>query len=162
MKKALLAGFVVVSFLAYSFHQRNDGGGRLILRSAESSSGTPSNVISSPTGSGVNSKQPTSSGDGAAQVVGYKNGVYTGSVEDAYYGYVQVQVTITDGKISDVTFLQHPNDNETSRYINSQAMPYLKQEAIQAQSAHVNTITGATDTSLAFIQSLTAALSHAS
>lgn len=91
----------------------------------------------------------------------YKDGIYTGSVEDAYYGYVQVQVTVSNGLITDVSFLQYPSDNGTSRFINSQAMPMLKSEAIQAQSARVDIISGASDTSMAFQNSLSSALSGA-
>lgn len=91
----------------------------------------------------------------------YVDGSYTGSVADAYYGNVQVQAIISGGKISDVQFLQYPNTHSTSVYINSQAIPYLKQEAIQAQSANVDIVSGATDTSMAFQQSLAAALAQA-
>lgn len=157
-KKVLLSGFVIVAFLLYSFHQRNDGG-RPVLKAAPATPGAATNSPTTPLGANDSRAGTPRS---VTQATGYKDGTYTGSVEDAYYGYVQVQVTISGGRISGVTFLQHPNDNETSRYINSQAMPYLQQEAVQAQNAQVNTITGATDTSLAFIQSLTAALSHAS
>ena len=91
----------------------------------------------------------------------YKNGTYTGSVEDAYYGNIQVQAVISGGKITDVVFLQYPNDNGTSIYINSQAMPLLKQEAIAAQSAQVDGISGASSTSPAFTASLSNALNQA-
>ena len=91
----------------------------------------------------------------------YKDGTYTGSTEDAYYGNVQVSATVSGGKLSDVNFLQYPDSHDTSVMINQQAMPYLKQEAIQAQSAQVQVISGATFTSQAFIQSLTNALSSA-
>lgn len=91
----------------------------------------------------------------------YKDGSYTGSVANAYYGNVQVQVSVSGGKITNVQFLQYPNDNPNSQYINSQATPYLKQEALQAQSAQVNGVTGATLTSQAFVQSLSSALSQA-
>jgi len=91
----------------------------------------------------------------------YKNGEYTGNVEDAFYGNVQVKIIISSGKISSVQFLDYPQDRQTSVYINSQAMPYLKQEAIQAQSANVDIISGATATSQAFIQSLASALAQA-
>lgn len=91
----------------------------------------------------------------------YKNGTYTGDVADAFYGNIQVQVTISGGKISDVVFLQYPNDRETSIMINSQAMPLLKQEAIQAQSANIDGVSGATASSGAFVQSLQSALSKA-
>jgi uncharacterized protein with FMN-binding domain len=91
----------------------------------------------------------------------YKDGMYAGSVQDAYYGNVQVQVTIKGGKITDVTFLQSPNDNRTSQYINSQAMPVLTREAIQTQSANISGVSGASATSPAFIASLTDALNQA-
>ena len=92
---------------------------------------------------------------------GYTDGTYTGSVADAYYGNVQVEVTIQNGAITDVTFLQYPNDRSTSRYINGQATPILAQEVIKAQSASVDGVSGASDTSQAFIQSLSSALSQA-
>lgn len=91
----------------------------------------------------------------------YADGSYTGSAIDAYYGTVQVNAIVKNGQLADVQFLQYPNDRSNSRYINSQAMPLLTQEAIQAQSAQVNGVSGATFTSQAFQQSLTAALALA-
>lgn len=91
----------------------------------------------------------------------YVDGNYTGSAADAYYGNVQVQAVVSGGKLTNVQFLQYPNTHSTSVYINSQAMPYLTQEAIQAQSANVDIVSGATDTSMAFQQSLAAALAQA-
>ncbi len=91
----------------------------------------------------------------------YVDGTYTGGSADAYYGSVQVQVTVSGGKIADVQFLQYPNDRGTSRAINSQAMPLLRSEAITAQNAQVNGVSGASDTSAAFRESLASALSQA-
>jgi uncharacterized protein with FMN-binding domain len=91
----------------------------------------------------------------------YTDGSYTGVSADAYYGYIQVRAVISGGKLTNVVFLQYPNDRGTSIEINSQAMPYLKQEAIAAQSANVNIISGATDSSYAFRQSLSSALAQA-
>lgn len=91
----------------------------------------------------------------------YKNGTYTGSVADAFYGNIQVQAVILGGKISDVHFLQYPSDRTRSIAINTLAMPNLRQEAIQAQTANVNIVSGATDSSNAFSQSLSSALSQA-
>ncbi len=91
----------------------------------------------------------------------YTDGTYIGSQADAYYGIVQVQASIRNGKIASVEFLQYPSDRRTSQYINSQAMPILKSEAIQAQSANVDIVSGATDTSMAFRQSLADALTQA-
>lgn len=92
---------------------------------------------------------------------GYKDGTYTGNVADAFYGNIQVSVNIQNGKIANVQFLQYPSDRSRSILINQQAMPYLQQEAIQAQSANVDIVSGATDTSQAFIASLSSALSQA-
>ncbi len=91
----------------------------------------------------------------------YTDGSYTGSVADAYYGKVQVKAIISGGKITDVQFLQHPQSHSNSVYINSRAMPLLTQEAISAQSASVDGVSGATFTSDAFRQSLSAALTQA-
>jgi uncharacterized protein with FMN-binding domain len=91
----------------------------------------------------------------------YKDGSFTGSVADAYYGNIQVRVIIQNGKITDVQFLQYPNDRDRSIRINTFAMPLLKQEAIQAQNAQVDIVSGATDSSQAFIESLSSALSSA-
>jgi uncharacterized protein with FMN-binding domain len=91
----------------------------------------------------------------------YKDGNYTGLVADAFYGPLQVQVAIANGKITNVQFLQYPNDRGTSIAINQQADPILAQEAIQAQSANVNIVSGATDSSQAFMQSMQSVLSQA-
>lgn len=92
----------------------------------------------------------------------YKNGTYTGSVEDASYGNVQVKITIANGKITNVAVLQYPNDNGTSARINTRAIPRLQSEVIQAQSANINAVSGASFTSQAFYQSLNSALTQAS
>lgn len=91
----------------------------------------------------------------------YRDGSYTGSVEDAFYGNIQVQAKILNGRIIDVVFLQYPNDNGTSISINSQADPMLMQEAIQVQSANVDIISGASASSQAFRASLINALAQA-
>jgi len=115
---------------------------------------TPTPVVTSPA--------PVTTPAPAPKPVGeYADGTYTGSPADAYYGTVKVQAVIQGGKLTAVNFLSYPNDRNTSRYINSQAMPQLKTEAIQAQSANVDGVSGATDTSQAFIQSLGSALAQA-
>jgi len=123
----------------------------------DSSTLTPTPADISPaTDTPVPLPSPTAATQGA-----YKDGTYTGPEVDAYYGLVQVQVVIQSGKISNVQFLNYPHDRRTSQEINAQAMPWLQQEAIQAQSANVDIISGATLTSEAFAQSLQAALKSA-
>ena len=159
MKKILLSIAVIAVFIAYSIHTRSDGSGIKVAPPATAANTTGS--ANTPMSNSGNTNTMHSSPPPMAAAGQYKDGAYTGPVEDAFYGYVQVRAVIQNGKIADVQFLQHPNDNPTSREINAQADPYLVQEAIQAQTARVDTITGATDTSMAFVQSLTAALSHA-
>jgi uncharacterized protein with FMN-binding domain len=91
----------------------------------------------------------------------YKDGQYDGRVADAYYGNVQVRAIVQGGKLTDVQFLSYPSDRNQSVEINSYALPILKSEAIKAQSAQVNIVSGATNTSNAFINSLSSALSQA-
>ncbi len=83
----------------------------------------------------------------------YKNGEYKGDIADAYYGYVQVKIIVEGNKVSDIKFLKFPNSNRNSMYLSSKALPYLKQEAIQAQNGKVDVVSGATYTSRAFIRS---------
>lgn len=91
----------------------------------------------------------------------YKDGTYTGAAADAQWGVVQVRAIIQKGKLTNVQFVQFPDKRERSVTVNKHATPLLASEAIQAQSAQVDVVTGATDTSDAFMQSLADALSQA-
>jgi len=92
---------------------------------------------------------------------GYTDGVYTGPEVDAYYGIIQLQALVQDGRLTALKILQYPSDRQTSIRINRQALPMLRDEAITAQSANVDIISGATLTSKAFAQSLRGALKQA-
>ena len=91
----------------------------------------------------------------------FKDGEYTGSKADAIYGILQVKAVVTGGKLTDVQFLQYPTDRPRSVEINQEAMPHLKMEALQVQSASVDAISGASETSAAFVDSLGVALAQA-
>jgi uncharacterized protein with FMN-binding domain len=81
-----------------------------------------------------------------------------GPVEENRYGPVQVEVTIRDGKLVDVTALQLPSDRRRSEEISTEAAPILREEALAAQGAVIDTVSGATYTSDSYAQSLQAAL----
>jgi len=89
------------------------------------------------------------------------NGTFASRREYAYYGYVRLKAVVKNGQLTDVQMVEYPSDNRTSRYINSIALPYLIQEAVQAQSSSVDLISGATFTSMAFTKSLEEALKAA-
>jgi uncharacterized protein with FMN-binding domain len=86
--------------------------------------------------------------------VDYADGTYTGPSVDAYYGRVQMQVTIKAGRIAGFKLLDYPHHTDTSVMINKQALPMLANEVIASQDANVDIVTGATLTSQAFIKSL--------
>lgn len=140
MKKFLLSIFVVLTFSGFVYRER------LVSSDDEVNVITPMNQMM-----------------GGSQMMSnkYKDGEFTGIVADAYYGPMQVKAIISGGKITDVLFLQYPNDRRTSIEINSQAMPYLKQEAIQSQSAKVDIVSGATQSSNGFRETLQSALNKA-
>lgn len=126
-----------------------------------------------PTASAINSPAPTSQRPPVFSLptstptpqqslqAKFKDGTYDGSIEDAFYGNLQVQAVIRAGRLVDVKPLLYPNDNRTSILINSQAFPMLRDEAVNAQSANVDIISGASDSSPAFERSLSSALKKA-
>jgi uncharacterized protein with FMN-binding domain len=178
IRKSFVSGFVVFSFVAYALHEH------FTAPAGVSSATLPTPIAlvthALPTAVPASAAQPTAAPPprateppvptataqptaapptlGPIARAGYKDGEYAGPVTDAYYGLVQVKAVIQAGKIADVQFLQYPNDRRTSIRINNIAMPYLITEALQAQSAQVDIISGATLTSQAFAESLQSAL----
>lgn len=87
--------------------------------------------------------------------------VVNGSVARTRWGPVQVQVTISGTRIAEVIVLQQPSGNGRDREINSFALPRLRQETLQSQSARIDAVSGATVTSGGYVESLQAALDAA-
>lgn len=171
MKEFLLSAFIVISFIAYSFIQKFGVEIPTSTTSPETESNNTQTVVSTPVVSSptptkpsvptATSEVPTSVPPIPKTSNKYKDGAYTGDIIDAQYGNVQVKVIISNGKIIDVQFLDYPHDRSTSQRINSRATPMLTSEAIAAQSANVDAITGASFTSAAFVESLQSALNKA-
>jgi uncharacterized protein with FMN-binding domain len=84
------------------------------------------------------------------------SGTFTGSNVSTAYGAVQVQITVSNGKITNATDLQQPQDS-----ISQNAVAQLNQEAISASSANIQAVSGATYTSQGYISSLQSAVSQA-
>lgn len=105
-------------------------------------------------------QQPATAPSPASSPTG-RSGTYTGQAVDAFYGIVQVRVIVSNGHISDVQPLQLPSDRARSAYISQVAGPMLRSEALQAQSAKIDIVSGATYTSDAYAQSLESALQQA-
>jgi uncharacterized protein with FMN-binding domain len=92
---------------------------------------------------------------------GLADGTFVGETATNKWGPVQVQVTISDGEVTDVTALQTPDSKRKSVQINDYATPILRQEALSAQTAEIDTVSGATYTSVGYAQSLQSALDTA-
>jgi uncharacterized protein with FMN-binding domain len=82
---------------------------------------------------------------------------YRGSAVSMHYGPVQVTITVQGHKVTAVSATA-PTDRPRSKFINDRAVPILRSEALRAQSASVNKVSGATLTSRAFASSLSSAL----
>lgn len=123
-------------------------------------SSTGSSSSTSIGGSSTGSSLSGSDSSGSTSSSGATDGTYTGTVYESPYGAMQVQATVSGGKVTDISWVQLPSDGHSQR-INSQAAPALVEEGLSAQSANVASVSGATYTSTAFQQSLQSALSQA-
>jgi uncharacterized protein with FMN-binding domain len=120
----------------------------------------------SASGSGTSGSSGSVGGSGSSGTSGSSGGASTagtfkGSVVQTRFGAVQVQITVSAGKISEVTALQLTDDDRKSIQISNRAAPLLRTEVLSAQSAAVKTISGATVTSNAYLSSLQAAIDAA-
>jgi len=84
------------------------------------------------------------------------SGTFTGATENTQYGPMEVQITVAAGKITGATELQQPDDSIASNAVNQ-----LNSEAVAAQSASIQAVSGATYTSGGYIQSLQSAIDQA-
>lgn len=112
-------------------------------------------------GAAPRSSVPSSSGTSTGTASATATGTFTGDPVDTQYGTVQVAVTLAKGKLTAVKVLQAPDQNGRDQQIASYSLPRLTQEAIGAQSAHIDAVSGASYTSQGYIQSLQSALDQA-
>ena len=141
-----------------------DTGSSVASAAAGTTGATGSSGSSGTSSSSGTSDSTASSGASGAGTTGASAkavGTYPGSVVQTRFGSVQVQITVQAGKITDVTALQLTDAERKSVQISNRAAPLLRDEVLQAQSADVQTISGATVTSDAYLNSLQAALDAA-
>jgi uncharacterized protein with FMN-binding domain len=105
---------------------------------------------------------PVSSGTGSTSGSGSTGTTtYTGSSASTRWGPVQVQITVAGGTITDVSVVDYPQGNGKDQQINARALPVLVQETLDAQSADIDMVSGATVTSDGYLESLQSALDQA-
>jgi uncharacterized protein with FMN-binding domain len=122
-------------------------------------------AASGTTGGSATTGSPGTAGgsgsSGAAGAAAKAGGTYDGAVVQTRFGAVQVQIAVKAGQITDVTALKLTDAEGRSVQISNYAAPVLRDEVLQAQSANVQTVGGATVTSDAYLTSLQAALDAA-
>ncbi|MEO6205115.1 MAG: FMN-binding protein [Mycobacteriales bacterium] len=84
-----------------------------------------------------------------------------GAAANTQYGPVQVQITLRAGHIVSSNAIDYPQQSRQDQEINSRAIPQLNQETVQADSAQIDTVSGATYTSEGYRESLQSALDAA-
>ncbi len=130
--------------------------------SAESATGgssvqaAPADQGSTSAGTGTTSGTTPDAGTAAAAPI-----TVTGSSTDTRWGPVQVEITVANVTITDVNVVDYPSGNGKDRLINARALPILVQETLDAQSADIDMVSGATVTSEGYLGSLQSALDEA-
>jgi uncharacterized protein with FMN-binding domain len=158
MKRVLLSvtGTVVglVALLNFKTH------GHPIAAGTLPSAGLPNASSTSPAQAGTSTSAPPRAGTSSRSSTPAASAARTiaGSAVETRYGVVQVQVSVQGTKITNVQFLQLTAFDQRSAEINSAAAPILLQETLSAQSAHIDTVSGASYTSDGYAQSLQSAL----
>ena len=102
--------------------------------------------------------KPTKSAAAASSGI---TGTFDGNTASTRWGPVQVRIVVKDGKIIDASALKSPNGDRRSQSISQQAIPYLVQETLAAQSAQISGVSGASYTSNGWYTSLQSALNKA-
>jgi uncharacterized protein with FMN-binding domain len=149
MRRIVLAFVTTVSALVMLFSYRTSTmGGGVPTTAVGTGSSTQTQSQTAP--------DTTTSGSGSGG-----DGTYTGDSVDTRWGPVQVQITVSGGKITRAVAVVFPNGNRRDQEINGYALPVLAQEAVTAQSAQIDHVSGATVTSDGYVTSLQSAIDQA-
>ena len=143
MKRALLVTAGTVAGIAGVLIANPDGPQEVIKASGT----TSTHNASTSTATSTTSAAPAST----KQTV-------TGDSVMTRYGAIQLEVTVENGKITDVTELAMPNNDGRSMMISQQAGPMLRTQVLKANSSKINGVSGATFTTMGYEQSLQSAL----
>ncbi len=156
MKKIVLAVMTTISGLVmlFSYHTSTQSVAAPTPEEADtgntqSDAGTTTTAPSAT--ASASSSASSSSGDGT----------YTGDAVETRWGTVQVEITVENGRITSSDAVQFPSESRKDQQINAYAVPALNAEVVQAQSASIDAISGATVTSDGYIESLQSAIDAA-
>lgn len=162
MKKIFYGLMLTLSGLVLLMSWRTSWGEQLTAADATAGStgltGQSSSSGSAATGSGSSAGSGSASSATATRLA---DGTYTGDAVSTRYGNVQVSVTVAGGVITSVDVPQYPDSNGRDQQINARAIPTLVSETLDAQSAQIRMVSGATYTSQGYTRSLQSALDQA-
>jgi uncharacterized protein with FMN-binding domain len=136
----------------------------VVLFGYHTSTSGPAATAQAPVGASLSTNSTaTTSGSGGSSGGSTEGTTTTGQVAQTRWGPVQVQITTdASGTITDVEVVEYPSGNGEDQRINAYALPELVQETLDAQSADIDMVSGATVTSEGYLQSLQSALDQAS
>lgn len=172
MRRITYWALSTLTVLVLLFSYSTSRGNTIAAASAETrTTGTTSSSTSTPTPSPTDlpstsattttPQATTATTDATTQAGTAASSTYTGDEVDTRWGIVQVQITVADGKIVTSKVVQVPWDNPRDQQINSRAVPVYNSDAVAAQSADIDVISGATVTWQGYTQSLQSAIDQA-
>lgn len=165
MRRAIIAGTATVSgvvlLLGLKGHPGTAAASTPIGLSANAGTSGTTSAAPNPSSSSAGASSSSTASPSATTSTSAAAKNYTGSAVDTRYGPIQVEVTMSGKKITNIEVLEYPENSDRDQQINSYALPQLNQEAMSAQSAQIDAISGATYTSDGYIQSLQSALDQA-
>jgi uncharacterized protein with FMN-binding domain len=124
------------------------------LAAPPAAASAPAKGTSSAPSTSTGSKQTTAAAAAQTRTV-------TGTTVQTQYGPVQVQITVSGKKLTGTTLIQYPNNSGRSIQLAASSLPVLTKEAVAAQSAKIDAVSGASYTSAGYKKSLQSALDMA-
>ena len=164
MRRVILAicatAAALVALLSFKSHTLSGTGASPAAALGTPASGTGDTAATAPSAgaSAAKAKSSTPKSTAAASTGSTTAKTVTGEAWPTIYGPVQVQVTVSGGKVTAVTATEYPEETPRDYQINSYAIPQLNSEATSAGSANIDSVSGATYTSQGYIGSLQSAL----
>jgi uncharacterized protein with FMN-binding domain len=160
--RARAAALSVVASVGVLFLGWEVGAAAQSLQTSATSSQPTSDPTESPSSGSSATSSPAPTGTSPPTTsTGLKDGSFTGKTVNTQFGPVQVAVTVSGGKITNVKALQLTTYGGRSVQISNYAAPILRSEVLKAQSAKVSNVSGATYTTRGYLSSLQSALNQA-
>ena len=162
---AALMGTISGLVLLFSYHTSTGTQAATVAATStedgQSATTTPNAGESEAGSSSSVADESSSESSTSTSTTGSVSGTFTGAAVETRYGAVQVEITVENGVITSSEAIQFPNRDRHDQQINAYAVPVLNSEAVDAQSADIDSVSGATFTSVGYARSLQSAIDEA-